>query len=134
VSAIRDAIRSALAVDTQLGNLSNGIFNDVGDPDVPLPHTVFHLQSPGEAILKFRDPFWQNQLWLVKGVSQDKEAAEEINERCKALLHRADLAIAGRKTLSLLIQTPDIDMTEQTEGEWYSHVGSIYRLVTETGV
>lgn len=131
MSAIRDAIKSRLATDSTLAGLSNGIFNEVGDSDVALPHVVFNLQSPGMAIHKFRDPYRQNQLWLIKGVSQKKDESEAINERCKVLLHRYDLTVTGRKTLCLLIETPDIEMTEPTEGELYSHVGSIYRLITE---
>jgi hypothetical protein len=67
-------------------------------------------------------------VWLVKGICRGQLAtkAEEIDARCQALLHSTQLAVTGGGTLTILRESA-VEYGEQDDGEFFQHVGSLYR-------
>lgn len=127
----REAIRSALTADSQLGLLATGgVFSDQAGKSADMPYIIFGRQGPGMKSHAFRDPYVNTDLYMVKGVSKKKAESEAINARCVQLLHRNELNITGMNCLLLMLDS-DFDYPETTNGERYEHVGSVYRLVTE---
>lgn len=129
--ALRDAIKSKLAADSVLPGLApGGIFSDQPPANAETPYLVFSKMD-GRYQHAFRDPSLHGELYLVKGISRKKAEAEAIDTRCRAILSRiSDLNINGHETKSVLIDH-DVDYAEQSDGDRFDHVGTVYRIVTE---
>lgn len=128
--SVRNAIKSKLASDGTLSGLATGgIFSDMATAGAVPPYVIFSKMD-GRYDHAFRDPPLAGQLYLVKGVSRRKAESEAIDARCRAVLHRSDLNIDGHETKSVLIDH-DVDYPEQSDGDRFDHVGTVYRIVIE---
>jgi hypothetical protein len=135
VITVRRALYEFLAADTTLASLSpGGIWYmearrpDIDEP-VPTPLTIFQKTS-GQVrhyTLNKDDHPTDDELWLVKGVGTSSEA-EAIDERVKEILQDAPLNITGRTLLLLVRDSAMPPYMEDTDGEHYRHIGSVYRL------
>jgi len=136
----RRAIYGKLAGDTTLNNL-------LGTPATGYAKAIYHQQAPeganfafvvfqkqaGNPTEAFGDPSaLETDIWLVKAVDRDTSAdtAEAAAARVAVLLNDAALSISG-STLLYLRRQSDIEYPEVTDGVFYQHVGSLYRLVTD---
>jgi hypothetical protein len=137
-TAIRRALYGRLSSDTTLNNLlatpaagySKAIYHQQAPDNAAFPFVVFNKQSgtPTEA---FQDPSaYDTDIWLVKAVDKNTSAdnAEAIATRLRDLLNDGTLSISGG-TLMYLRRQSDVQYPEVTDGETYSHCGSLYRLV-----
>jgi hypothetical protein len=129
VNPVREALKKVLDADAALKALATGgIFHRKATSEAVPPYVIFHKAS-GVPSWTFGGPPMDKEVWLVKGVGA-REAAEDIDRRCKAILNRATLNIKGKAHLCLL-HISDIDMDEISDGERYNHVGAEYKLDSE---
>lgn len=71
------------------------------------------------------------QVWRVIAVSQGSSSkAEDIDERCEALLNDAALSITSYANLYIR-RDADVDYRQDQDGEAHYYVGGEYRLITE---
>jgi hypothetical protein len=138
-TAVRRALYGKLSGDTTLNTglgtpptgYSKSIYYEVAPEGAAYPLVIFAKSSsvPTEA---FGDPSaLENDIWLVKAISQDSSAdtAETAQARIITLLNDASLSISGASLLYLRRQS-DVDYSEVTDGTTYRHAGSLFRLVT----
>jgi len=126
---IRVALFSTLNSDGVLSGLApNGVFPDKAPQDTPTPYVIISRQD-GRFESSFRDDM-SRRMYLVKGVSQDKSDSEAIDARCRILLNRQRLTITGHTHISMLMDG-EVDYPEETNGERYDHVGTVYRCVVQ---
>lgn len=129
MNPVRKALRDKLKEDPVLKELATGgVFHKKADPGVKPPYVIFHKAS-GNPTWTFGGPPMDREVWLVKGVGE-REVAEDIDTRCKAILNRATLDLEGKAHLDLR-HMADVDYDELDEGEIYNHVGAEYKLDSE---
>jgi hypothetical protein len=139
-TAIRRALYGKLAGDTTLNNMlgapatsySKAIYHGQAPAGASFPLVIFDKSSgmPEEA---FGDPSaLEHDVWTVKVIDHNTTAdsAEAAAERIKAILNDAALSISGSDLLYIRRQS-DVDYPEVVNGEFYRHVGSLYRIVTD---
>lgn len=130
MNPVRKALAQILKEDATLKALAaNGVFHRKADQGVVPPYVIFHKASgvPGWA---FDGPPMDKDVWLVKGVAVDRDVAEDIDARCKALLNGATLNIEGKAHQDLR-HISDVDFDEVLDGERVNHVGAEYKLDSE---
>ena len=140
-TAIRRALYGKLAGDTTLNNL-------LGTPAAGYTKAIYHQQAPGGARYPYvvfnkqagtpteamSDPSaYDTDIWLIKGVDRGASAdnAEAIAERIQTLLNDTTLSISGGDLMYLRRQS-DVQYSEVSDGETFSHCGSLYRLVWQS--
>lgn len=126
---VRVALYTCLAGDDDLQGLLSGptaIFHAKAPQGTEPPYVIFNLMS-GTEVWTFGDSH-ERAIWLVKGVCRDGSAtaAEEIDARCRELLNRTRLAVAGG-TLTILRESV-VSYGEDRDGETWPHRGSLYRV------
>jgi hypothetical protein len=126
---VRAGIYSALREDAELGELLSApteIHHRKAASGSTPPYVVFNLQA-GTEIWTFGKGAEQ-ALWLIKGICRGlkADAAESIDRRAQATLHKRRLEIEGGR-LSILRESA-VDYSEVESGETWHHVGSIYRI------
>jgi hypothetical protein len=137
---VRRAIYGKLSGDVTLNALlgipatgySKAIYHNQAPAGAAYPLITFQKQA-GNPTEAFGDPSaLETDIWLVKAVDRDTSAdtAEAAAARVAVLLNDAALSISG-STLLYLRRQSDVEYPEVTDGEFYVHVGSLYRLVTD---
>lgn len=145
MNAVRDAIHARLAGDATLLAL-------LGTAVAPHTSAIYARQPPpgvgvdgwplvvvdklsGVRRWAFGGQPMRPEIWLVKGVSHGgSKKAEDIDERCQELLHNYKLTVNGFTHLGRVMRETDVDMTENTDGETYHHIGGGYRVIVEKNV
>lgn len=129
MNPVRAAIYDLLAADTSITDLANGIFWKRA-PQGTQPPVVIYSKQTGTRAYTFDGPPSRNEVYLVKGVGFEDDAAE-LNSRCLAVLADAEISIDGRTVLLKPLAQDDTDYGEDTDGESYEHIGTDYRIITE---
>jgi len=140
-TALRRAIYGKLAGDATLNAL-------LATPPSGYSKSIFYQQAPGSATYPlviiskqagtpseaFGDPSaLETDIWLVKAIDNETTAdtAEAIQARVSVLLNDpTGFSISGA-TLCYLRRQSDVDYGEEVDGVFYSHSGSLYRVVTD---
>jgi hypothetical protein len=130
---IRAAIGGLLSGDEALRALATGgVHHGMAPQAADYPFVVFHRQS-GVMVWSMRD-FWRNQVWTVKGVCRDGDAAaaEAIDARCEELLNDATMDIEGARLMYLRRESdiPPLQATADNGGIIFQ-VGGMYRVQAE---
>lgn len=129
MNEVREALHKHLKADVALKALATGgIFHATAKSGTVPPYVIFHKAS-GVPTRTFDGPPMKRDVWVVKGVGS-REAAEDIDARCKEILNGATLNIEGKAHLDLF-EIGDIDFSEVENGERYNHVGAEYKLDSE---
>lgn len=129
---VRAALYQRLSGDATLSAIATGgvhhrkATNPDGAPADP-PYVIFNAMDPAREVWTFGEGS-QRAIWLVKGVCRGRSAtkAEEIDARCRALLHKVQIEVPGGH-LSVLRESA-IDYGDEGDGDPWHHVGSLYRL------
>lgn len=114
--------------ETLLGLLASedGIFERRAPSGSTPPYLVYNRQA-GTSIWTFREST-EEALWLFKGVCRglSSKQAKAIDTRAQELLHRTKLALTGG--MLTILRESAVDYGEESAGETWHHVGSIYRV------
>jgi len=130
MNPVRKALSEILKEDAQLKALAtSGVFHRKVPSKTARPYVIFH-KSSGVPTWAFDGPSMDKDVWLVKGVADDRDEAEDIDARCKALLNGATLNIEGKDHQDLR-HINDVDYDEILDGERVNHVGAEYKLDSE---
>ena len=126
---VRAALYTYLAADDPLTGLlsdPSAIFNAKAPQGTEPPYVIFNLMA-GTEIWTFGEGF-QEAVWLVKGVCRGDSAtkAEEIDARCKALLHKVQIGIPGGHLTAL--RESAVSYGSDADGVSWWHRGGQYRL------
>jgi hypothetical protein len=112
---------------------SKSIYYQVAPQGAAFPYVIFQKQS-GTPFYAWSDLALDNELWLVKGVSQasadqdSADSADGIASRLDDLLTDGAISISGRDDRYLRRES-DIDYSEVEDGVVYRHAGSLFRLI-----
>lgn len=133
-SKLRDAIKAVLIDDNDLKDLLSkpgAVFHRKAPAKAVAPYVIFQKTS-GVSVWTFGESF-RDMIWMVKGVCRDgdAEAAENIDERCEAILNEADLNLNSPMKQMYLARESDFDYDEIDKGDQVFHVGGNYRVVID---
>ena len=115
--------------------LNNGGVSPVYSPKPPqgtssvFPCVTVRKQG-GADVNAFAGPPIENNVWLVKAISQNMGEAEDLNIEAFGILHRAKLALTGYHN-QLLVRIGPVSYETTEDGELYYHEGGEYRVITE---
>ena len=130
MKAIRKALIDRLTADTTLTAMATGtrIYDTQAPPGAPLPYIIIQQQGGGVR------PIIPRRLWeivlVVKVVSSGLVATTswDIIDRIDYTLDNHALVVTGYTTYWLKRESPDIDLTENSNGNTYRHIGTTFRL------
>lgn len=134
MNEVRRAIYSRLAADATLTGLlsaPDAIFHGTAPQTSAFPLVTFQRLS-GLPVWQFQTAHYQNDVWLVKGISRGSSAspAEDIAARIDFVLTDAPLTITGGVLLGVWRES-DIAYDEVDAGRKYHHAGAQFRLVSQ---
>lgn len=126
------AIYTRLSGDAELEALlaeSGAVYHEQAPAGSKVPYVVFQLLS-GVEQWAF-GPSNERVIWLVKGICRgmDSTPAEEIDARCKALLHRQRLPVSESHSITVLRESR-VSYSEPGDGEPVRHRGAKYLIHT----
>ncbi len=123
---VRTAIGDLLEADSTLATLAPGgvWFGMVTDQEVEGPFCIFSMASETEQWAMGSSGI-QNGLWLVKGAGEDAESVEDIDLRCRVLLHGASLGVGSLFTR----RVEGVEYAEDSDGQIIFYKGSNYKVV-----
>jgi len=130
MNPIRESIATTLRADAQLAQLADGVYFRKAPQGTAPPMVIFAVQTPSLPRYTFQGPPMEWETWTVRGISEDRRVAEEIDARCRALLDGQTLDIDDTTCLYCRREM-NVDFDEEVDGESYEHVGAVYRLITE---
>lgn len=135
--AIEDTLHSSAPLvallGTPVGPFTAAIYarqapQDLSPENYPI---IIIAKASGLERWSFKGFSMKNQVWRVIAVSHGASGkAEDIDERCEALLNDAALSITSFANLYIR-RMSDVDYRQDADGEAYYYVGGEYRLVTE---
>ena len=125
VTGLQAAIGDLLEADSTLATLAPGgvWFGMVTDQEVEGPFCIFNMASETEQWAMGSSGI-QNGLWLVKGAGEDAEAVEDIDLRCRELLHGASLGVGSLFTR----RVEGVEYSEDSDGQSIFYKGSNYKV------
>lgn len=128
---VRSAIYKRLDTDATLTALLSGphkIHEEKAPAGTEPPYIVFQRQAGTEQWVFGAGN--ERAIWLVRGVCRGLKStpAEEIDARCRELLHRTKLPIPGGN-LTILRESP-VSYGDDDSGEHWFHRGGLYRVFT----
>jgi hypothetical protein len=133
---VRKAITEVLLADGPLSTLLNAtaenpaIWHRTAPQDAPMPFVLLFKQA-GTPSYTFGD-LHEDEVWTVKAVDRETSAdtVEAIDERLRALLADAPLAIDGN-TVLWCRREEDVSLNDVEEGVIYHQEGAMYRIIRE---
>lgn len=129
---VATAIYARLSGDSDLQALlaePDAIYHEQAPQGSKAPYVVFQLLS-GVEQWTFGEGN-ERAIWLVKGIcrGEDPTPAEEIDERCKALLHRQKIPVPEGRPITVLRESR-VAYPEPGDGELVRHRGAKYLIHT----
>lgn len=121
------AIYSTLIGDSTLSALvGSKVFYSQAPQGTAFPYVIFFVAGGGEENLTPRRS--KNKLYFVKGVSNAKATASQIDRAVSDCLHGAALTVSGWGNYDLQRETDLAIPVENVQGTQVWHVGAYYRI------